>query len=75
MPMGLADSPATFERLMEIVMKGFQWQIVLIYLDDIICFSKTEEEHTNRLRQIFDWLRKANLKIKVSESKLMQPEV
>ena len=75
MPMGLAGSPSTFERLMEIVMKGLQWQTMLIYLDDIICFSKTQEEHIQRLRQIFYRLRLANLKIKVSKSKIFQKEV
>ena len=75
MPMGLAGSPSTFERLMEIVMKGLQWQTMLVYLDDIICFSTTEQEHIDRLKQILERLRNANLKIKVSKSKLLQKEV
>ena len=36
MPMGMTNSPAAFERLMEIVLRGLQWHTCLIYLDDII---------------------------------------
>jgi len=75
MPMGLANSPSTFERLMEIAMKGMQWKTMLVYLDDIICFSQTEHQHIERLAMIFERLRQANLKIKVSKSKLFQDQV
>lgn len=40
MPFSLANAPATFERLMENVLAGLQWDICLIYLDDIIVFQK-----------------------------------
>ena len=42
---GLTSAPATFERLMEKVLKGLQWQTLLLYLDDVIVFSKDFESH------------------------------
>ena len=43
MPFGLCNAPATFEKLMETVLAGFNWKICLIYLDDIIVIGKTFE--------------------------------
>ena len=44
MPFGLCNAPATFERLMDRVLTGLQWQIALVYLDDIIVFGHTPSE-------------------------------
>ena len=75
MPMGLTNSPATFSKLMEIAMKGLTRQSLMIYLDDIIVFSQTEVQHIERLTQVFERLREANLKIKVNKSSLFQKQV
>ena len=53
MPMGLSNACATFERLMEYVLAGMQWEICIVYLDDIIIFSRTFEEHLSRLQSFF----------------------
>ncbi|UYV69276.1 K02A2.6-like [Cordylochernes scorpioides] len=45
MPFGLCNAPATFERNMDNLLRGLKWTICLCYLDDIIVFSKTMEEH------------------------------
>ena len=50
MPFGLCNAPGTFQRAMELVMRGLQWKTVLIYLDDVIIVSATYEEHIARLR-------------------------
>ena len=52
LPMGLSNSPSTFQRCMELIFRGIQWKTLLIYLDDIICFSKNFDEHIVRLRDI-----------------------
>ena len=66
MPFGLCNAPATFERLVKKVMTGLQWEILLIYLDDIIVFGKTVPEMIERLKVVFGRLRQAGLKLKPS---------
>ena len=48
----LCNAPATFQRLMEHVLAGLHWFTCLVYLDDIIVFSTTAEEHLERLRTV-----------------------
>ena len=43
MPFGLCNAPGTFERLMEQILQGLQWETLLIYLDDVIVFSRTSQ--------------------------------
>ena len=61
LPFGLCNAPSTFQRLMHQVLHGLDWNICLIYLDDIIVFSRTFDEHLSRLRLVFDRLGAANL--------------
>ena len=75
MPFGLCNAPATFERLMEKVMSGLQWEILMIYLDDIIVFGKTVTEMIERLKIVFSRLRSAGLKLKPSKCHLFRERV
>ena len=75
MPYGLCNSGATFERLMELILAGLHWSTCLIYVDDIICFSKTVEEHMRRLDEIFCGIREAGLKLAPSKTSLFQQRV
>jgi hypothetical protein len=75
MPFGLCKSPATFERLMEKVLRQLQWQICLCYIDDMLVFSQTPSEHLARLEQAFDRLRAAHLKLKAKKCHFCHPEV
>ena len=59
MPFGLCNAGATFQRLMDIVMTGLHLDICLAYLDDIIMFSRSPEEHLDRLEVVFQRLEKA----------------
>ena len=52
MPFGLCNAPATFQRLMEVILRDVQWRSCVIYLDDIVVFGKTFEEHLERLQDI-----------------------
>ena len=61
-PFGLFNAPATFSRLMDRVLAGLHWETCLFYLDDIIVFAATWEEHLARLRQVFEHLCHAQLK-------------
>jgi hypothetical protein len=63
MPMGLSNSAPVFERLMERVLSGLTWKTCLVYLDDIIIFSRTFENHLANLREVFERLKEAHLKL------------
>src|SRR5206468_11987674 len=75
MPFGVTNGPATFQRLMDLTMAGLNYQICLVYLDDIILMSRTVEEHLERLVLILDRLRGAGLKLKPSKCKLLQKTI
>ena len=64
MSFGLTNAPACFSRLMTRVLQNLNWEIALLYLDDIIVFSKDFEDHMTNLQAIFQRLRKANLTLK-----------
>ena len=63
MPFGLCNAPATFSRLMDTALTGLSWKICLSYLDDVIVFSATWQEHLQRLRQVFQRLRESGLRL------------
>lgn len=62
MPFGLCNAPATFQRVIEQALSGLQWHITVLYLDDIIVYSRTFDEHLKNLGLVFDRLNAANLK-------------
>ena len=74
-PFGICNAPATFSRLMDRVLSGLHWEMCLFYLDDIIVFSSTWEEHLARLRQVFERLRHANLKLGAEKCTFAAKEV
>ena len=53
LPFGLCNAPATFSRLMDQVLTGLSWETCLYYLDDIIIFAATWEDHLQRLEMVF----------------------
>ena len=75
MPFGLCNAPGTFERLMEITMRGLQWRTCLVYLDDIIVFAPTWELHMQRLDEVLTRIESAGLRLKASKCFLARPEV
>lgn len=70
LPFGLTSAPSTFERLMEKVLRGLHWKTVLIYLDDIVIFSQTIEQHLERLEEVLARLKQAGLKLKPRKCEL-----
>ena len=75
MPFGLKNAPATFQRVMNNVLRGYQNETCLVYLDDIIIFSTSLQEHIQRLKAIFDRLRQSNFKIQLDKSEFLHKEV
>ena len=72
---GLTNAPATFQRLMESCLGDLHLQYCIIYLDDIIVFSKTPEEHIERLRSVFQKLDQAGLHLKPSKCEFFKKRV
>ena len=75
MPFGLTNAPATFQRLMERILTGLHWQTCLVYIDDIIIFSETFDEHIDHLSEVFARLQSAGLKLKPKKCSIFKTEV
>src|SRR2546430_14820108 len=75
MPFGLRNAPGTFQRLMNYILQDYLGQFVCIYLDDIIIYSKTFEQHIDHITQVFNALRQAQLKIKLKKCYFCLPNI
>lgn len=75
MPFGVRNAPSEFCRLMDIVLANLQWKTALVYIDDIIIFSETFEEHKRHIAEVFEALEAANLKLKLSKCNFCQEKV
>merc|ERR1711893_274924 len=75
MPFGLNNAPATFQRLMEKVLAGLVWDFVVVYLDDVVIFSKTLEEHLGHLKVVLERFKKSGLKLKPRKCELCRDKV
>jgi len=72
---GLTCAPSVFQRLMDLVLYGLTYETCLVYLHDIIVFSTDFATHLKRLREIFDRLRAANLKLHGKKCSFLQRRV
>ena len=75
MPFGLCNAPATFQRLMQNCLGELNLMYCLIYLDDVIVYSKTPEEHLQRMHVVFDHLHEHGLKLKPTKCDLFRTEL
>ena len=67
MPFGLNNSPATFQRAVEIILSRVKWETALVYLDDVIIYSKTVTEHFAHVREVLRLLRDAGMSLRLSK--------
>ena len=67
MPMGMSNSPAVFQRLIEIALASLQWHICLIYLDNVLVFGSTFDEHLDRVEMVLSCFSNASLKLKADK--------
>ena len=75
MPFGLCNAPSTFERLMELVLRGLHWKSCLIYLDDVIVFATSFRQSLERTGEILSRLLATGLKLKPCKCHLFQKQV
>ena len=75
MPFGLVNAPATFQRLMQATLGDLHLSQCLLYLDDIIVYSRTFQGHLENLEKVFERLQRANLKLKPNKCSLLHKEV
>ena len=75
MPFDLCNAASTFERLIEKALLGLQWRVAVPYLDDIVVFGKTLEQHFDNLAQVLERLAEAGLKLKPKKCNFLQKEV
>lgn len=75
MPFGLCNAPATMQRLMDAVLAGLKWQCCLVYMDDIIVFSSSHEQHLEDLENVLKRLHAANLTVKLSKCHFFERQI
>ena len=75
MPYGLCNAPATFQGLMQNCLGELNLTYALIYLDDAIVYSKTEEDHLHRLSTVFERFQEHGLKLKPSKCHFLREEI
>jgi hypothetical protein len=72
MRFGLTNAPATFQRMMDVVLAGLKWNTCLVYLDDIVVFAPTVSQHLERLETVLQRIDKAGLKLKLSKCSFLE---
>jgi hypothetical protein len=75
MPFGLCNAPATFQAYINEMMRGILDKYCVVYLDDILIYSQTEEEHEWHVNEVLSRLSRANLYAKLSKCSFHQKEV
>ena len=75
MPFGLANSGASFQRLMGHILRGLEYRFAFIYIDDIIIVIKSVEEHLVHLEEVFRRLRHANVKLNPKKCSFVKQRV
>ena len=65
MPFGLTNAPATFQRALDMILSQFKWKTCLVYIDDVIIYSKTVEEHIHHVDEVLTALGKAGVTLKM----------
>ena len=75
MPFGLTNAPATFQRYMQKVLNEYLHKFAVVYIDDVLVFSKTFEEHVNHLKLILEKIREHNLRFSIEKCQFLCREV
>ena len=74
MPFGIAAAPATFQKLMTMVLGDLNWKEAVVYLDDILIFAKDKIEHVKRIEKVLSRIKEAGLKVNPEKCIFMKTE-
>lgn len=75
LPFGLKNAPSIFQRALDDILRKFIGQICYVYIDDIIIFSQTEDQHIQHIREIFHTLNKARMKVQLDKCRFFEKQV
>ncbi|GFO16517.1 Pol polyprotein [Plakobranchus ocellatus] len=75
MPFGLCNAPATFSRVINLVLSGLNWESVLAFLDDVCVLGRSYDNHIDNLRKVFERFRTYGLRLKPRKCSLFRREV
>ncbi|GFO20023.1 retrovirus-related pol polyprotein from transposon 17.6 [Plakobranchus ocellatus] len=75
MPFGLCNAPATFSRVINLVLSGLNWESVLAFLDDVCVLGRSYDDHIDNLRKVFERFRIYGLRLKPRKCSLFRREV
>jgi len=75
MPFGLTNAPATFQRALEMILSGLKRQLCIVYLDDVIIFSASSEQHVKDADVVFTRLREAGVTLNLEKCTWFSDEV
>ena len=75
LPFGLSGAPSAYQSLMTQIFQGLTFKFVIVYVDDILIFSKTFDQHLNHLQTVFNRLRQANLRLHPKKCNFVLPEI
>ena len=75
LPQGLMNAPPTFQRAMNETLATGRWDFIVVYLDDIIIFSKTMEEHKEHLSDVLSTLNKAHFQVSPAKCQIAQNDI
>jgi len=75
MPFGLKNAPPTFQRMMNELFMDYLYDWMIVYIDDILIYSRTFEEHMEHLKIVFEILAKSNLMMKLKKCKFLERNI
>jgi hypothetical protein len=75
MPFGLVNAPATFQRALDMIVAGVKWMYALVYLDDVIIYSRTFEDHLKHVSHVLALLKGAGVSLKLKKCYFFKSEV
>jgi hypothetical protein len=75
MPFGLKNAPATFQMFLDITLAGLTWKVCLVYLDDIIVYSRSREDHLEHLDAVLLRVYRVGLSLNLKKCHFFRSEV